>query len=555
MAIDIRRQIIDVLSGNSGHFGASMGAVELTLALHKVFKTPYDQIIWDVGHQAYAHKIITGRAAEFPKIREKGGISGFLKMSESEFDTFGAGHSSTSISAALGMAEASLIKGEDRKHIAVIGDGALTAGMAFEALNNAAVSSANLIIVINDNGMSIDPNVGGLDRHLQTIKPYQNLFTELGLSYSGPFNGHDLDLLVSEFSKKKYQTGVHVIHLKTQKGRGYEPAERGDPTVWHAPGLFDKETGIRAPKEELLPPRYQDVFGKTLIELAELDPRVVGITPAMSTGSGMNEFALKFPGRFFDVGIAEQHAVTFSAGIAKNGMVPFCNIYSTFLQRAYDQVIHDVALQNLHVVFCLDRAGLAGNDGATHHGAFDMAFLNTIPNLTLWAPMNELQLRDMMRAAIDINGPVVIRYPRGRGVHLDWQLPFRKIESGEGRILSENGRVAILSLGHVGNFAHELRVRGIDVSHYDIRCLKPLDDHLLKRAFTQHEHIITIEDGALKGGFASVVTEWKNQNGFHQKVHSLGIPDRFIEHGTQEELYSECGFDIDSLEALVLKLS
>lgn len=540
---------------NPGHFGASMGAVELTIALHKVFNTPSDQLIWDVGHQAYAHKILTGRRLEFPEIRKKGGISGFPRMAESQYDAFGTGHSSTSVSAALGMAEASLLKGEDRKHIAVIGDGALTGGMAFEALNNAAISGANLLIVINDNGMSIDPNVGGLDQHLQEIKPYENLFTNLGLDYNGPLNGHDLGVLVSEFSKQKYQQGVHVIHVKTKKGRGYEPAEQGDSTTWHAPGEFDIESGSRQTHSALLPPKYQEVFGETLIELATADSRIIGVTPAMGSGSGMVEYAQTFPDRFFDVGIAEQHAVTFSAGLARNGMVPFCNIYSTFLQRGYDQLIHDVALQNLHVVFCLDRAGLAGNDGATHQGAFDMAFLRPIPNLAILAPMNELQLRDMMKAAVDMEGPVVIRYPRGRGVYLDWKQPFRPIAAGEGRVLKRGGRIAVLSIGHTGNFVHELLVKGVAVSHYDLRSLKPLDDALLQEAFSTHEHIITIEDGVLKGGFATAILEWKNNHGFHQNVHSLGIPDEFIEHGTQDELYAECGYDAAALEELINRLS
>lgn len=554
LAENIRSVIIDVMSENPGHFGASMGAVELTIALHRRFNTPVDKLVWDVGHQAYAHKLLTGRKVEFESIRNKAGISGFPKISESEFDAFGTGHSSTSISAALGMAEASLLLKEDTNHVAIIGDGALTGGMSFEALSNAALSNSNLLIVVNDNGMSIDENVGGMSQHLSNINPYQNIFYDLGLDYNGPIDGHNLHGLIEELSKDKYQKGVHVIHVKTIKGKGFEPAEKGDQTIWHAPGKFNRTTGVRDIKEELLPPNYQDVFGETLIELAKLNSRIVAVTPAMGSGSGLSNFAKQFPDRFFDVGIAEQHAVTFSAGIAAKGMVPFCSIYSTFLQRGYDQLIHDVALQNLHVIFCVDRAGLAGNDGATHQGAFDLAFLNPIPNLKILAPMNELQLRDMLNAAVDMEGPVVIRYPRGRGVHLDYKQPFRFFEIGKGRKLNQGSDIAVLSIGHVGNFVHEAIVNGANVSHYDMRCLKPLDQELLMEAFSKHQHIITIEDGSLIGGFSTSILSWKNENGFDQKIHSLGIPDSFIEHGTQDELYAECGIDTSALEVLLNSL-
>lgn len=552
---ELRETITRVMSKNPGHFGASMGVVELTVAIHKVFDTPFDQVVWDVGHQTYAHKIMTGRRLDFETIRKKGSLSGFTKMDESEFDSFGCGHSSTSISAALGMAEASRIKGESRRHIAVIGDGALTGGMAFEALNNAAASSANLIVILNDNGMSIDKNVGAIEDQLSKIDPYSNLFTKLGLNYRGPIDGHNLPLLIEELSKKEYSKGIHIIHVKTVKGHGYTPAQEGDATLWHAPGKFDLETGELHGTSELLPPKYQDVFGETLIELAESNDRIVGVTPAMAWGSGMTQFSERYPDRFFDVGIAEQHAVTFSAGLARNGMIPICSIYSTFLQRAIDQVIHDVALQDLHVIFCVDRAGIAGNDGATHHGAFDLSLLNPIPNLKILAPMNELQLRDMMGSAINMKGPVVIRYPRGRGVYLDWKQPIRKIDIGQGRVLCRSGEIAVLSIGHAGNIVREVRVKGHGFSHYDMRSLKPLDHNLLMDAFTNHEKIITIEDGVVNGGLASSILAWMNTNGIDREVHTLGIGNQFVGHGSQEELYAECGYDSVALENLIIALS
>jgi len=555
LAREIRTLIISVMANNAGHFGASMGAVELSIALHKVFNTPEDQIVWDVGHQSYAHKILSGRRDEFVSIRQKGGISGFPKIEESEFDAFGTGHSSTSISAALGLAEANSLKGKKALHIAVIGDGALTGGLAFEGLNNAALSEANLLIIVNDNGMSIDPNVGAIDTHLKTIHPDNNLFTSLGFKYSGPIDGNDLGILINELSKEKYRRGVHVLHIKTKKGNGFLPAEEGNATTWHAPGKFDSKTGCRQNNSDILPPKYQDVFGETLIELASENQNVIGITPAMAAGSGMSKFAHIFPDRFFDVGIAEQHAITFSAGLAKNGMIPFCSIYSTFLQRGYDQLIHDVALQNLHVIFCVDRAGIAGSDGATHQGAFDLAFLRAIPNITILAPMNELQLRDMMKAALIMKGPVVIRYPRGRGVYLDWNQPFRDIEAGKGRLLSKSGNMAILSLGHPGNSVQEVLLKGHQISHYDMCSLKPLDDEMLVDVFENHETIITVEDGTLIGGLSSAILEWKNTNGYSQKVYSLGIPDRFIEHGEQEDLQKECGFDARRIEQFILSLA
>jgi len=555
VCLELRETIVSVMSENPGHFGASMGTVELSVAIHRVFDTPYDQVVWDVGHQTYAHKLLTGRRNEFDSIRKKGGISGFTSIKESEFDAFGCGHSSTSISAALGMAEASVIKGENRRHIAIIGDGALTGGMAYEALNNAVISEANLLIIINDNGMSIDRNVGAIEKHLSDIDPCQNLFTELGFDYNGPIDGHQLPLLIEELSKENYSTGVHVIHVKTVKGYGFEPAEKGDLTVWHAPGKFDKHTGERQGASDLLPPKYQDVFGETLIELAAGNSKIVGVTPAMASGSGMTQFSKMYPERFFDVGIAEQHAVTFSAGLARNGLIPFCNIYSTFLQRGIDQVIHDVALQNLHVIFCVDRAGIAGNDGATHQGAFDLALLSPIPNLTILAPMNELQLRDMLGSAVNMKGPIVIRYPRGRGVFLDWKQPLRPMQAGKGRVLHRSGKIAVISIGNAGNFVREVRIKGHEFSHYDMCSLKPIDQELLQDAFSNHEIIITLEDGVVNGGLASAILAWKNGKGFLQEVHSLGIPDRFIGHGSQEQLYTECGYDADALEHLILSLS
>lgn len=593
---ELRQYIIDVVSTNGGHFAASLGVVELTVALHYVLNTPYDQLIWDVGHQAYGHKILTGRREVFHTNRLHDGISGFPKRAESIYDTFGVGHSSTSISAALGMAVASVYKGEnDRQHVAVIGDGAMTGGMAFEALNHAGIENSNLLVILNDNCMSIDPNVGALKEyltHISTSKPYNrfrddisyvlgkiselgpdalgivkkieksikgtllknsNFFEALKFRYFGPVDGHDVKRLVKTLEDLKNIPGPKLLHCITTKGKGYALAEK-DQTTWHAPGLFDKITGEikRTKPTKPVPPKYQDVFGHTLVELAEKNDKIMGITPAMPSGSSMNIMMEAMPKRAFDVGIAEQHAVTFSAGLATQGLVPFCNIYSTFMQRAYDQVIHDVALQKLNVVFCLDRAGLAGADGPTHHGAYDLAFMRCIPNLTVSAPMNEEELRNLMYTAqLDDMGPFVIRYPRGQGVLPDWRRPFKAIEIGKGRKICDGDDVAILSIGHIGNEAvkatQALRSEGISVAHYDLRFVKPLDVKLLHEVFKNYKHIVTIEDGCLEGGMGSAILEFMSDNNYQTKVVRLGIPDLVIEHGEQAELWAECGYDADAI--------
>ncbi|GAB1462298.1 1-deoxy-D-xylulose-5-phosphate synthase [Pedobacter sp.] len=601
---ELRQYIIDVVSVNGGHFGASLGVVELTVALHYALNTPYDKLIWDVGHQAYGHKILTGRRELFHTNRIINGISGFPKISESEYDTFGVGHSSTSISAALGMAVASHYKGEkDRQHVAVIGDGAMTAGLAFEGLNHAGIEKSNVLVILNDNCMSIDPNVGALKEYLTSIttsKSYNrfrddvfnvltklselgpnaqkyvkkiqksikgtllkqsNLFEALNFRYFGPVDGHDVKRLAAIIKDLKDIPGPKLLHCVTVKGKGFALAEK-DQTKWHAPGLFDKITGeIKKPViDKPQPPKYQDVFGHTMVELAEANDKIVGITPAMPSGSSLNIMMKAMPNRAFDVGIAEQHAVTFSAGLATQGLVPFCNIYSSFMQRAYDQVIHDVAIQNLNVVFCLDRAGLAGADGATHHGAYDLAFMRCIPNMVVASPMNEEELRNMMYTAqLENKGPFTIRYPRGNGMLPDWKRPLNELQIGKGRKICDGEDVAILTIGHVGNFAveacKELTSDGITPAHYDLRFVKPLDEELLHEVFTRFKNVITVEDGCLQGGMGSAVLEFMADNGYKANVLRLGIPDEIIEHGEQPELWALCGYDTPSIIQAVKKIA
>jgi len=606
---ELRTFIIDQVSVYGGHFGASLGVVELTVALHAVFNTPYDQLIWDVGHQAYGHKILTGRRDDFHTNRVYKGLSGFPKREESEYDAFGVGHSSTSISAALGMAVAAEYKKEKDRHcIAVIGDGALTAGMAFEAMNHAGVTNSNLLIVLNDNCMAIDPNVGALKDYLVDITTsstynkfrdevwkmlgrfgdlgsnaqafaskiegglkaamlkHSNLFESLNLRYFGPVDGHDVDHLVHIFNDLKNIPGPKLLHVITTKGKGYALAEK-DQVKWHSPGKFDKITGEIKSKvyDQPQPPKYQDVFGHTIVELARKNPKIMGITPAMPSGSSLNIMMEAMPDRAMDVGIAEQHAVTFSAGLATQGLIPFCNIYSSFMQRAYDQVIHDVCLQNLNVVFCLDRAGIAGADGPTHHGAFDIPYFRCIPNLVVSAPMNEKELRNLMYTAQQDNmGPFSIRYPRGQGVMPEWETPFELIPVGKGRLVSDGEEVAILSIGHIGNYVTEARplMQTADLSpaHYDMRFVKPLDEELLHQVFKKFKKIVTLEDGTVVGGFGSAILEFMADHGYAAKVIRLGIPDQFIEHGEQIQLHKECGYDpegiakaVQSLVGVVLK--
>ena len=601
---ELRQFIIDIVSENGGHLGASLGVVELSIAIHYIFNTPYDQVIWDVGHQAYGHKILTGRKDIFYTNRIYKGLSGFPKRSESQYDTFGVGHSSTSISAALGMAVASRYQGEHKKqHIAVIGDGAITAGMAFEGLNHAGIEKSNLLIILNDNCMSIDPAVGALKEYLTDIvtsRTYNrikgkiwaflgkvskfgpnaqaiaqkvetaiksfllkqsNYFESLNFRYFGPIDGHDVKHLTQILADLKNIPGPKILHCLTKKGKGYNPAENGCATKWHAPGLFEKNTGkiIESIIKKKSTIKYQKVFGKSIVELARKNKKIVGITPAMLTGSSLNLMMKEIPKRTFDVGIAEQHAVTFSAGLATQGLIPFCNIYSTFLQRAYDQLIHDVALQNLNVVFCLDRGGLVGADGATHHGAYDLAFLRCIPNMVVAAPMNERELRNMMYTAqLPNKGPFSIRYPRGSGTMINWQTPFKKLEVGKGQTINEGTEIAILSVGHPGNFVicaqKEFKKMGFSIAHYDMRFVKPIDENLLNIIFNKFNKIITIEDGCLKGGFGSAILEFMANNKYSAEVIRLGIPDEFINHGTQKELHKECGYDTDSIIGVVKKL-
>jgi 1-deoxy-D-xylulose-5-phosphate synthase len=602
---ELRQYIIDVVSVHGGHFGASLGVVELTTALHYVYNTPYDQLVWDVGHQAYGHKILTGRRDSFPTNRKYHGLSGFPKRSESEYDTFGVGHSSTSISAALGMAMASRYKGEnDRKIVAVIGDGAMTAGLAFEGMNHAGVADSDLLIILNDNCMGIDPNVGALKEYLTDIttsptynkvkddvwkllgklpvgknftramahklaegmkgmvSSSANLFEALKLRYFGPIDGHNVAKLVDTLKDLREIPGPKLLHIITTKGKGYALAEK-DQTKWHAPGLFDKITGeIQKKKFETpQPPKYQDVFGLTLIELAEKNEKIFGITPAMPSGCSLKYMMEKMPDRAFDVGIAEQHAVTLSAGMATQGMRVYCNIYSSFMQRAYDQVIHDVAIQKLPVIFCLDRAGLVGDDGPTHHGCYDIAYMRCIPNMIVAAPMNESELRNLMYTAQleSMHLPFVIRYPRGEGVMPEWKTEMKEIAIGTGRKMREGKNVVILSFGHPGNFAaaaiRELVNDGLNPGHYDMRFAKPLDKNLLHDACRNYDKIITVEDGTVTGGFGSAVLEFMAEYGYKNDVHVMGIPDRIIEHGTPKELQHECGYDAAAIADLIRKLT
>jgi 1-deoxy-D-xylulose-5-phosphate synthase len=601
---ELRQFIIDVVSVHGGHFAASLGVVELSVALHYIYNTPYDQLVWDVGHQAYGHKILTGRRDNFITNRKYKGLSGFPKRSESEYDTFGVGHSSTSISAALGMAMAAKYKGEtDRKSVAVIGDGSMTAGMAFEAMNHAGVTDADMLIILNDNCMGIDPNVGALKEYLTDITTSptynklrddvwnllgklpigkrftrdmaskldaslkgmvtksSNLFEALNLRYFGPIDGHNITKLVDTLKDLRNIPGPKLLHIITTKGKGYAPAEK-DQTKWHAPGLFDKITGeIYKKKFDLpQPPKYQDVFGHSIIELAEQNEKIIGITPAMPSGSSLKFMMEKMPNRAFDVGICEQHAVTLSAGMATQGMKVFCNIYSSFMQRAYDQAVHDVAIQKLPVVFCLDRGGLVGEDGPTHHGAYDIAYFRCIPNMIISAPMNEQELRNLMYTAQleSTKLPFVIRYPRGEGVMAEWRKSFEELQIGKGKKLREGKDIAILSFGHPGNFAaaaiRDLRADKITPAHYDMRFAKPLDGALLHEALQSYQKIITVEDGTVLGGFGSAVAEFMAEHGYKNDLKILGIPDRVIEHGTLKELHHECGYDAEGIADAVREM-
>jgi 1-deoxy-D-xylulose-5-phosphate synthase len=602
---ELRQYIIDVVSVHGGHFGASLGVVELTTALHYVYNTPYDQLVWDVGHQAYGHKILTGRRDNFPSNRKYKGLSGFPKRSESEYDTFGVGHSSTSISAALGMAMAAKYKGEqDRKVVAVIGDGAMTAGLAFEGMNHAGVADADMLIILNDNCMGIDPNVGALKEYLTdislsptynkmkddiwklmgklpvgknfsrsmahkltegvkgVISSSSNLFEALKIRYFGPIDGHNISHLVDTLRDLRNIPGPKILHIITTKGKGYALAEK-DQTKWHAPGLFDKVTGeiMQKKKEGPQAPKYQDVFGHTMIELAEQNDKIFGITPAMPSGSSLKFMMEKMPHRAFDVGIAEQHAVTVSAGMATQGMRVFCNIYSSFMQRAYDSVVHDVAIQKLPVVFCLDRAGVVGDDGPTHHGCYDIAYFRCIPNMIISAPMNESELRNLMYTAQleSTKYPFVIRYPRGEGVMPEWKTPFKAIEIGTGRKLKDGEEIALLTLGHPGNFAaaaiRELTSDGIGPAHYDMRFVKPLDEALLHEVCQRYPKLITVEDGTVKGGFGSAILEFMATHGYKNDLRILGIPDRLVEHGTPAELHRECGYDAAAIITAVREMA
>lgn len=560
LAQELREFIIDIVSTKEGHLGASLGVVELTIALHYVFDTPNDKLIWDVGHQAYGHKILTGRKEIFETNRQLGGISGFPKRSESPYDDFGTGHSSTAISAILGMAMASKLNGENfKQHIAVVGDASIASGMAFEGLNHLGVTDVNALIILNDNAIGIDPSVGALKKYLTNVKAGtakdENIFECLNLDYSGPLDGHDVKGLVDELQRLKKVDGPKLLHIITTKGKGLKKAEE-DQVVYHAPGKFDKVTGERLKKsQEAEPPKYQDVFGHTLVELAQKNKNIVGITPAMPTGSSLKYMMEQMPDRAFDVGIAEQHAVTLAAGMATQGLIPFCNIYSTFLQRAYDQVIHDVALQNLPVIFCLDRAGLVGQDGPTHHGVFDIAYLRCIPNLTLFAPMNEMELRNIMYTAqLGMDGPIAIRYPRGQGVTIDWKNELESIPLGTGRCLKEGSKIAILTVGHIGNEISRLlpKLDQTDaIGHYDMRFIKPLDKKLLDTVFNTYDRIITLEDGCEIGGFGSAVLEFANAEHYVKPVTIFGIPDKFVGHGTISETHKLAGIDFETIHSFI----
>lgn len=603
LSAELRQFIIEMVSTNPGHLGASLGVVELTVALHHVYNAPYDQIVWDVGHQAYGHKILTGRREVFHTNRKYGGISGFPKPSESKYDAFGVGHSSTSISAALGMAAGNDYRDQsDRQVVAVIGDGSLSGGMAYEALNNAGHTGKNLLVILNDNNISIDPSVGAMKDYLldiTTSKAYNkvkndvwnllgylnkvtpharsyaqkienaiksivlkqsNLFESLNFRYFGPVDGHDVLHLAEVLRDMKDIPGPKLLHVITQKGKGFAKAEENQ-TAYHSPGKFNMHTGeiIKKVSDKPEAPLYQDVFGDTILELARTNKRIIGITPAMPTGSSLKTMMDEMPDRTYDVGIAEQHAVTFSAGLAVSGMIPFCNIYSSFMQRAYDQVIHDVAIQGLPVIFFLDRAGLVGSDGATHHGAYDLAFFRCIPGMTIASPLNEIEMRNLMYTAqLAPKGPMVIRYPRGRGVNADWKQAFREVEIGKGQQLRDGNDLAILTLGPIGNLAakaiNRLEKENISVAHFDMRFLKPLDNKLLKTVFSRFKKIITVEDASIVGGLGSAVIEYMNDNSYKAKVIRLGIPDRFVDHGSQAELYKECGYDADGIFTAALNL-
>jgi 1-deoxy-D-xylulose-5-phosphate synthase len=563
LAKDLRAFIIDIVATKEGHLGASLGVVELTIALHYLFDTPNDLLVWDVGHQAYGHKILTDRKSVFHTNRQFNGIAGFPSREESNFDTFGVGHSSTSISAALGMAIASNLKGETEKHhIAVIGDASIASGMAFEALNHAGVSNANILIILNDNAIGIDPSVGALKEYLTRVKSdkklaaQNNIIKALNFDYSGPVDGHNLPKLLSELERLKKVKGPKFLHVITTKGKGLQKAEE-DQITYHAPGKFDKISGERLKKADSLFTKYQDVFGKTIVELAKENTKIVAITPAMLTGSSLKLMMQEIPNRTFDVGIAEQHAVTFAAGMATQGLVPFCNIYSTFLQRAYDQVIHDVALQNLPVIFCLDRAGLVGEDGATHHGVFDIAYLRCIPNLIIFAPRNEIELRNILYTAqLGLEQPIAIRYPRGYGKNKDWQQPFSKIEIGKAVTLKQGDEIAILSIGTISdnvNQAIDLAQNKKSLAHFDMRFVKPLDEELLNHIFSNFSKIITVEDGTITGGFGSSIVEYAAKNNFKNNIQIVGVPDDFITHGSILELQKEVGLDSNSLAKLFSK--
>ena len=564
LALELRDFIIEVVSVKEGHLGASLGVVELTIALHYVFNTPKDCLIWDVGHQAYGHKIVTGRRDIFHTNRQLHGISGFPKRSESEYDAFGVGHSSTSISAALGMAIAANLKGEtERQHIAVIGDASIASGMAFEGLNHAGVTDANLLVILNDNAIGIDPSVGALKNYLTAVKegknPRQNnMIKSLNFDYSGPIDGHDIQAVIQELERLKKVRGPKFLHIITTKGKGLQQAEENQ-VQYHAPGKFDANTGDIIPKsDDNLAPKYQDVFGETILDLAQKNENIIGITPAMPTGSSLKLMMDAFPKRAFDVGIAEQHAVTLAAGMATQGMVVFCNIYSTFLQRAYDQVIHDVALQNLPVIFCLDRAGLVGEDGATHHGVFDLAYLRCIPNLIVYSPRNETDLQNILYTAqLGLDHPIAIRYPRGRGQNRHWKSPYQKIAIGKGQCIQEGTQFAVLSNGTIGNnVTQALENLNLpnSIAHFDFPFVKPLDETLLHTIFSKFETVITIEDGVVSGGFGSAVLEFAAANNYHSKIQILGVPDEFIEQGTILELQQFCKIDVSSLQNLFKEL-
>ena len=564
VAKELRDFIIDIVATKEGHLGASLGVVELTIALHYVFDTPNDLLIWDVGHQAYGHKILTERRRVFNTNRQFGGISGFPKRRESVYDAFGTGHSSTSISAALGMAIASKIKGDFQKHhIAVIGDASIASGMAFEGLNHAGVTDANLLIILNDNAMGIDPSVGALKNYFTNVKAGKkvrknNIIEALNFNYSGPIDGHNLPALILELERLKSIKGPKFLHVITTKGKGLKKAEQ-DQVKYHAPGKFNKKTGELIPQPtKIQPPKYQDVFGETIVELAKNNPKIVGITPAMPTGSSLKLMLDEIPERAFDVGIAEQHAVTLAAGMATQGLIPYCTIYSTFLQRAYDQIIHDVALQNLPVIFCIDRAGLVGEDGATHHGVFDLAYLRCIPNMVIFAPLNEIELRNIMYTAqLGIHFPLAIRYPRGRGTLVNWKLPMHTIEIGKGKCVFEGSEIAILSIGTIGNSIIEIEkeLPSNKFSLYNMRFVKPLDEDLLHKIFKKYNTIITIEDGTITSGFGSAILEFASKKGYNNtKIKQLGIPDTFIEHGNNYELFNSINLSNEKILKLLLNL-